>query len=395
LKNHQSLEHFQNGGKMERNIDPDIPKLLLQVQVGHHSVRESIDRFLESLPGYEYRFHHPLTIKSYKRSLLLDPRCFINYCKKISVEDIDIVGKDNLEFYKTELLNEVNPQTAQKYINAVRQLFKFIHKIGWIVENPAADIELPKPASKRKIEIIRPEVVELLMNGDFGFNPFTRTRNKLVLCLFVRRGMHPKEIPGIKLEHIEPYHDLAVISVCGKKDHWREVMLDPNTMEALKEYAVERGKYAAWRGTNDEHLILASNPTQTGSYKMSIGGVSEIVKRMARQLKKEGCLFSLKNVTPNIMRHTAETADWERAEHLPVHHPEMSITAQYGNSPRVALKHYVVRSRRNSYMLIKGGSILDNAREGDANAINKLSSMNDLLFNFPKESSFTDFGNGI
>lgn len=380
---------------MEHRIDPDINNLLLQVQVGHHSVIESIDRFLESLPGYEYRFHRPLTIKSYERCLIVDPRSFLNYCNRIGIYDIDLIGKDSLEFYKNELLNDVNPQTAQKYVNAVRQLFKFVLKIGWIIENPAADIALPKPSSKRKIEVIRPEVIELLLNGNFGYNPFTRTRNHFVLCLFLRRGMHPKELPGIKLEHIEPYHDLSVISVCGKKDRWREVMLDPITTSALKEYAVERGKYVAWRGTNDEHLILASNPSQDGSYKMSIGGVSEIIKRMARQLKKDGCLFSLKNVTPNIMRHTAETADWERAEHLPVHHPEMSITAQYGNSPRIALKHYVVRSRRNSYMLIKGGSILDNAREGDSGAINKLSNMNDLLFNFPKENHFTDFGNGI
>lgn len=373
-------------------VDPEINKILTNIEKGYHSIEEASIRFLESLPGYNYRFHRPNTIKSYERCLLRDPNNFNDYMKKEGINYIELVPKDHLEFYKNFILNKVEPRTAAKFVTAVRQLFKFIKKIGWIENNIAADFELPKPNQKKEIEVIKPEVCELLLNGNWGYNDYTRRRNHLILCFFLRRGMHPKEIPDIMLEHIEQYRDLAVISVCGKRNRWREVMLDPYTYTSLQEYSIERGKYVAWRDTRDEHLILSSTPRFDKSYQMSTPGVSAIIKRMTKELQKNGCLHSLKHVTPNIMRHTAETADWERVEHLPVKNPEMSVSGQYGNSPAVALKHYVRRSRRNSYILLKGGAIIDDAKNGDSKAPEK---MQDLESDFPEISKFPNWDMGL
>jgi integrase len=204
--------------------------------------------------------------------------------------------------------------------------------------------------------------------------------------------MHPREIPGIQLEHLERYKDIAVISVCGKRGRWREVMLDPYTWRALQDYAPERGKYLAWRGVSDEHLILGSLPRSDGSYAMSTPGVSAVIKRMKILLERQGCLQSLKNVCPNLMRHTAESNDWERAEHLPVHHPELSIPNQYGNSLSVALKHYVRHSRRNAYLLLKGGSIIDDLKKGSEGAEK---SLNELKNQFPETNGFPMFDAGL
>jgi site-specific recombinase XerD len=373
-------------------IDPDINHLLTNIEKCHHTIEDAVCRFLESLPGYEYRFHRPLTIKSYERCLLRDPNNFNDFMKRNGIVQIEVINKDNLEFYKSFILNNVEPRTASKFITAVKQLFKYSLRLGWIDENIAFDFELPKVQQKKEIEVIKPEICEILLNGNWGYNPYTRSRNHLILCLFLRRGMHPKEIPGIMLEHIEPYKDIAVISVCGKRGKWREVMLDPYTWQALQDYAPERGKYLAWRGVSDEHLILGSLPRHDGSYAMSIFGVSGIIKRMKTLLERQGCLLSLKNVSPNLMRHTAESNDWERAEHLPVHHPELSIPNQYGNSLSVALTHYVKHSRRNAYMLLKGGSIIDDLKKGSPSAENDL---NALKNQFPETNGFPLFDAGL
>jgi len=93
------------------------------------------------------------------------------------------------------------------------------------------------------------------------------------------------------------------------------------------------------------------------------------------------------------MRHTAESADWERVEHLPVKNPELSVCGQYGNSPAVAIKHYVRHSRRNAYILIKGGSLVDEIRNGDSGACSEMENLQKL---FPESSMFyNNIGDGI
>lgn len=377
-------------------LDKDIQNLLSIVEKGQHTIKETAERYLQSLPGYQNHFHRPITCVAYERYLLRDQHNFTDFMNKESVYLIDQITKDKLQFYKEFIANQIEPRTAAKYISVVRQLSKYAYKIGWLIEDIAIDLHLPKPAQKEKIDVIQPEVCDLILKGNWGLNDFTRKRNKLIVCLFLKRGLHPMEIPKIMLVHIEIYQDLHVINVEGKRGRWREVMLDPVTDQALREYAVERGKYLKWRGANDEHLVLASSPRFDGSYQMSTGGVSAIIQRIREELQGQGCLYSLKNVTPNLMRHTAETADYERVEHLPVKNPEMSVTAQFGNSPAVARRHYVRPSRRNAYMLIKGGFLMDGLRSGNLQNIEKLK---DLQSNFLEADifrrPFEDDGAGI
>lgn len=375
------------------DIDKDIQDIISGVELGRHSIQEGIDRFIHSLPGFHNIYHSSLTIRTYERSLLKDPLNFKDFMNNEGINCIELITKDKLNLYKDTLLNKVEPRTGAKYITASRQLLKYVHKIGWIPEDITIDFRLPKPRPKGEIEVIKPEICELLINGDWGYNNFTRKRNQLVLNFFLRRGMHPMEVPKIMLEHIEPYRDLGIVHVCGKRGRWREVMLDPLSWASLQDYAPVRAQYLKWRGVNDEHLILASTPRSDGSYAMTTGGVSGIIKRMTELLRDQGCIYSLKKVTPNIMRHTAESADWERVEHLPVKHPELSVCGQYGNSPEVARKHYVRNSRRNAYILIKGGSLVDNVRQGNTGAA---ADLNDLGKRFPESNMFyNDIGFGI
>jgi site-specific recombinase XerD len=372
--------------------EKDINSLLETIALGRHTISDAIDRFLSSLPGYNYKYHTSLTIRTYERCLLRDPLNFRDFIRKEGIEHIELLSKDKLILYKEMVMNKVEARTACKYVTAVRQMVRYIHRLGWINEDLCIDYRLPRPKPKGEIDVIRPEVCELLVKGNWGYNEFTRKRNQLVLYLFLRRGMHPMEVPKILLEHIEPYRDLGIIHVCGKRGRWREVMLDPASWATLQQYAPVRAEYLRWRGVHDEHLIIGSNPRSDGSYAMTTAGVSGIIKRIVELLRNQGCLFSLKNVTPNIMRHTAESADWERVEHLPVKNPELSVCGQYGNSPAVAIKHYVRHSRRNAYILIKGGSIVDDTRQGMTGAH---SDMQEFRNRFPESSLFVNPGDGI
>lgn len=373
--------------------DSDIEKLVADIERGHHPLEAAINRFLESLPGYNNSLHSGLTSKSYVKIMKSDPNNFLSYMKKEGVRNVEDIATDKLEFYKSYVLNRVERRTALRYISSVRQFLRYLRKLGWIAEDLAEDYRLPQVEPKKEIEVIRPEVIEELMKMNHGFNDFVRKRDHLILCLFVRRGLHPKEVPPILLDHIDKYKDLWVLTVCGKRGRWREVMLDPYSSSVLTSYGVERAKYLGKRGSTDNHLILASCPRfNTGSYEMSKAGVSAVIARMAKQLAKQGFLLNLKNVCPNIMRHTAESNDWERSEHLPIHHPELSVTGQYGNSPKTALKHYIRHSRRNAYMLLKGGSIVDELKGGSEDA---KTSLQNLQKEFPETGAFPMYDAGI
>jgi site-specific recombinase XerD len=326
---------------------------------------DACNRFIETISGRERQRYSPLTINSYRQCLITNPHSLCAFTKLRGPHHVEQVMQDDLHAFREYLKPKVDPRTVMRFVTATRQLFTFAHENGWTERNVAASLRSPKPREQQVIEVVKPEVCELLLSGDWGCNDFTRRRNHLILCLFANRGLHPMEIPPIELAHVEPYRDLAVITVCGKRRRWREVMLDPVTWKALQDYAPARGKYLHWRHSDDSHLVLASEPRLDGSYMMTTGGVSAVVHRVARELRRKGCLHDLRSLKPNILRHTAESSDWDRVEHLPVVHPELSVSNQYGNSPATALKHYVRRSRRNAYILIKGGSLVDSLRRGE------------------------------
>lgn len=344
-----------------------------------HTIEKSIQVYLESIPGYNYRLHSLSTVKSYERSLLSNPHNFLAYMKLERIVYLHQLNSGILESYKSYVLNKVDARSAMKDITAVRQMLRYAHKLGWVPESLGIDFKLPKPKIKKKVENISPEIIELLENGNWGYNDFTRSRNKLIVHLFTRRGLHPMEIPKILLEHIERHKDLFVISLEGKKGRWRETMLDEKSSQALRDYAPHRGAFLDSKNVFCEHLIINSAPQEKGSWKMGTPGISAIIRQMKRKMQREGCL-NIRNLCPNTLRQTAETRDWENSLNLNVRNAEMGIQAQYGNS-KVALKQYIQNSRRNAYILSKGSSLVERFKAGDNKAGEEL---RDLKIQYPE-----------
>jgi hypothetical protein len=81
------------------DIDKDIQDILQEVALGRHPLTEAIERFLQSLPGYDYRFHSRLTIKTYERSLLRDPLNFRSFMQTEGIDRIELVTRDKLFLY--------------------------------------------------------------------------------------------------------------------------------------------------------------------------------------------------------------------------------------------------------------------------------------------------------
>ncbi len=190
-------------------IDNDIEQLLTNISKERHTVNYAIEKYLESLPGYQNSHHSPLTVRKYRDCLIKNPNNFTSFLKKNDIEFIEDCKVDILEFYKSYVMNRVDLPTARSHITAVRQLFKFVHKLGWIQTDISKDYRLPKRTGPHIIRTVPTEVLKLLFASDWGRNPFVISRNRLICHLYGSRGLRPLELPRLYTTSIHPYKDLG------------------------------------------------------------------------------------------------------------------------------------------------------------------------------------------
>lgn len=370
--------------------DKEIEGLLSEIERGHHTVEEAVMRFLDSLPGYRNTGHQPLTVITYKKCLLTDKNNFKDFLAAEGVHNIDQVRLDTLEFYKTYVGSRVEAQTARKYVTAVKQLFKYCYSIRWVDEDYARNMHLPKLPRKKEIQTIPPEVIMEVLQGEWGVNDFTKKRNHLIACLIIRRGMRPKELPGIRITgDIHPYKDLAYITVYGKRNVPRDVMLDEETLQALREYAIERAKYVKWRRITEEHLLLGMIPKK-GSYSIATPCIQAVIRKIKFELQKSGCVWDLSSLNCQGGRRTASSKSFELAEYADIPHPELTIPGQFGHSLHVAEKHYWKKSKKNAYCFLKQAADLEKKTTLNEDVNDKMrdGKLRDILGPDPDELSF-------
>jgi site-specific recombinase XerD len=370
------------------DIDNDIEQLLKDICKGQHPVDLTIRKFLESLPGYENSLHSPLTVKKYSACLLTGPNCFAGFLRANRIENIEECRADMLELYKSHVLNKVDLVTARSHITAARQLLTFTGKLEWTKAELAKNFHLPKKIGPHMIRTVPREVIKMLLEMDWGRNPFVVARNRLTCFLFASRGLRPLEMPRLKMGCIVPYKDLAYLwPVIGKKLAQRFVMLDQETLQVLKVYLIERAHFALRHHIKDDALLLAE-VARNGSYVISKAGIQAVIARIKTEMLCQGCLWDLSALNPQGLRRSAESAEYERAEFLPINNPQLSIPGQYGHSQQVSEKHYWAKSKRNAYLLAKGGPLVDKLRsEGDEDQIKK-----EMQDNFPETKFYHDLG---
>lgn len=287
-----SLFHFRGKIKPSGGGDGDLEP------------QKVIEAFLKSLFGYS-RF----TYRTYETRLLKGKNSFISFLDSKFIENVRHITLRDLEDYRKAVRAHVSDVTTNGHVTAVRQLFKFMTHSGYVTKNIAVDLHLPQTLENTEVQVIRPEVAELLLNTDFGTNPLKVARARLILSLMINRGILPSEIAKVELDDIESYKDLRVLSVRGKKDVRRDVMLDPFTVKALDRYLEVRGYFLAWNKVVENHLIVGEH--KHGRHYMSTAGISAIVRRAVLELEKNGCPYNLKGVCPRLMRNTARVNDWE------------------------------------------------------------------------------------
>lgn len=298
-----------------------------------------VKEFLDSLFGYS-----ETTKRTYYNRLLHSKNCFLYYIQKEGIKSLNDMTLEQLEKYINYVKSCVSDRTVNGYVTAVRSLFKFLHFSGHIKENISLSIHQPETLENTEIKALKPELVELFLDTEYGKNPLTKSRNRLILYLFLKTGLRPIEISNLRMGDFVPYKDLIVLSITGKGGFRRDVLVDPETVKILNNYLNIRGATLTLKGIVDDHFIISESPRK-GDWKLRPVSLSRVVRSIVKKLQSEGCPFNLKEVTPSTMRNTAKVNEWEP------HFIQRGKETEYLNLKEAFIKED--RGSMNRYRVIK------------------------------------------
>lgn len=254
---------------------------------------------------------------------LLDLRTFTKFImakrRDVSPESEDFDKIDLLqadaEFYQSVKTSEIyefllytstvrqNMWAAKaRKLSAIKALYKYlIVKRGMQFENPAANIESPKPKKTLPKFLSLEESVALLEAIKNDHTSKNRLRDYTIVVLFLNCGMRVSELVGINLSDID--RELRSLRVVGKGNKERVVYLNSACRSALSEYLV-------WR-TNEENsklnerALFLSNRDQ----RISVKTVQWLVYKHLGEAGLESKHYSV-----HKLRHTAATLMYQSGE---------------------------------------------------------------------------------
>lgn len=162
-------------------------------------------------------------------------------------ETIQGVRLDHLQNFKDELEDlGLQPATIARKLNAVKSLLSFAKKTGYTPFNVGVMIKLPKMKDELAERILTEEqALEMIHLEKQQKNP----RNYVLIRLMYATGARVSEICKLKWRDVHPRGETGQVTLFGKGEKTRHIILKPETYKVLVEYR---------QGTSDDEYIFKS-----------------------------------------------------------------------------------------------------------------------------------------
>lgn len=199
--------------------------------------------------------------------------------------------------------------SRKQVIAAVKSLFTFGQKLGYLQFNVAAALKSPKPKNTLAERILSESDV-LTMIG-----LTTKQRDKVLLTLLYASAGRVSEIVGLMWTDVQPSGDSGQVTLFGKGGDTRAVKLSAKTWAMLQ--AMRNG------AANDEPVFAS----QKGG-ALDTSQVWRIVRNAAQRAGIDG------NVSPHWFRHSHATHALERGANIALvkdtlGHSSLQVTSRY------------------------------------------------------------------
>jgi tyrosine recombinase XerC len=277
------------------------------------SLKESIRSFQEHL-RYEKGYSEN-TLAAYD----IDLRKMAEFLVSQGISETSAVNSRNLlDFIRNEGESGIRSSTLERRIAAVRSLFRFLFRVGYLGSDPSTLLSAPRKEKRLPSVLDRSEVLRLLESGKTD-NPLA-VRNRAILLLLYAAGLRVSELCSLDLSDID-YRD-GLVTVTGKGRKPRMVPIGETATGTVRNYLSWRRELST-PGGNLTALFL----TKSGK---------RIQERMVRYILSAaiGELSIQKHVSPHTLRHTFATHLLEngagiRAIQEMLGHASLSTTQKY------------------------------------------------------------------
>lgn len=278
---------------------------------------ECIDEFLLYLEAV--RGLSPNTVLGYKKDLE-----FFKQVKFISPQaDIKDVTVEQIRLCIGELSKQnKSAASINRFLAAVRSLFAYCKKFGYIEFNNALEVKTVK-LPKRLPNFMTGQEVDKICAAPEKNELLWQKRDTALFEMLYSSGCRISEIAGLKLSDFKP--DLSSAVVLGKGSKMRNVYFAEDAKKALKEYLEDRkNRFGDNKVLNPKNYIFVN---QKGS-PMTTEGLRFILS------KYSGSEGTKHHLNPHAFRHTFATtmlsngADVRMVQEL-LGHSSISTTQRY------------------------------------------------------------------
>ncbi|MBR5713261.1 MAG: tyrosine-type recombinase/integrase [Clostridia bacterium] len=271
-------------------------------------------RGIENTTGIMTRYGYAVDLRTFFTYLLGAGLC--NDAQTMRDIDIDVLEKVDpitiecfLEYVSMYQKNDdssefiINGERAKaRKLAAVRALFKYLYKKGFIKNNAPALVDTPKLHEKPIIRLEPDEMAKLLSTVESGdgltkkqkqYHQSNAIRDTAIITLFLGTGMRISELVGIDIDDINFMSNEIRITRKGGNDE--QIVFGADVRRALLEYMVYREGIAALDG-HEKALFLSMQRK-----RMSVRSLELLVKKYAE------IAAPLKKISPHKLRSTYGT----------------------------------------------------------------------------------------
>jgi len=242
------------------------------------------------------------TIKGYTN----DINIFVSFTNK-SLRTTTLQDLQNYADYLTE--KDYVPTTIKRMLCAVKSLFSFGHRIGYLVFDVGKPLRIPAP---------KETISERILTQDEVFSMFEAAKNprdKMLLKLLYYTGLRVSEISSLKWSNLQQREQIGQITVQTKGSKTNVILLPAHLWGELCIYR---------NGASEESPIFKSRKGNA----LCVGQIQRIVRRIALKAKITG------RVSPHWLRHSHASHALENG--CPIHlvqkqlnHSNISTTGKY------------------------------------------------------------------